>query len=68
MALEFKLDNGDKIRAFINPAMGKGVKSDDVSADDHNKAVEQLVADLNAGKLGFFSFKGEDGKYVIGFK
>jgi hypothetical protein len=66
--MTFELKENGSLRAFLNPALGKGIKSDDLSVEEYNKQVEALVADLSAGKLQFHSFKDDNGKWILGFK
>ena len=64
--MTFELKEQTNILAFINPALGKDVKKEDLSVEAYNAKVEELVAKLATSQ--FTSWKDQDGRWVLGFK
>ena len=64
--MKFELQESSNILAFINPALGKDIKKDDLSVEEYNAMVETLVAKL--ANSTFTSWKDQDGRWVLGFK
>ena len=64
--MKFELQESSNILAFINPALGKDIKKDDLSVEEYNAMVETLVAKL--ANSTFTSWKDQDVRWVLGFK
>lgn len=61
---QIKIESGRPMAGFINVAN----INQDSTVDEHNKAMNDFIAEFNTGKLEVKAFIGNNDKIVIGFQ